>query len=48
MYLDSYGDTPVWETSIRTTLQSEALTAHLDEITANYTATQGDGMKYVG
>ena len=48
VYFSGYGDTPVWKANIRATLQSDALSAHLEEIEADYTATQGDGMKYVG
>ena len=47
MYLDSFGDTPVWETAVINTLNSEGYTARLEELSSALTVTQGD-LSYVG
>ena len=41
MYLDSYGDTPVWKTSITTTLRKTAFTEWYEALEASYTITDG-------
>jgi hypothetical protein len=47
MYLDSYGETPVWMDSITATLQSNAFTDWYAELEASYTITEGN-VSYVG
>ena len=47
MYLDSYGDTPVWKTSVTTALKNEAFNTWYDEVESSYTVTDGD-LSYVG
>ena len=47
MNLDSFGDTPVWETAVINTLNSEGYTARLEELSSALTVTQGD-LSYVG
>ena len=48
VYLSGYGDTSVWETELDTTIRNAALSEHITELAAEYTATEGDGIKYVG
>jgi hypothetical protein len=48
VYFDSYNETPYWRTVCTSSLQSEKYSSWLEEATANYTATQGTGMSFVG
>ena len=47
MYLDSYGDTPVWKDSVASTLKNTAFNEWYEELEASYTITEGD-LSYVG
>lgn len=48
IYFDSFADTPYWRTTSADSLRSEKYNDWMDEETEQYTATQGNGMKFVG
>ncbi len=47
MYLDSFGN-EYWKDMATTSKRNEDMSAWLEEMTESVTATEGDGMKYVG